>query len=246
MRFPLIALTLTALAGCNQAPATDTAAANTSAATNTPAPVAAIDGKWIETVSKTVDGGMMMGNPAAAVKLVEYGALSCSHCAEFSEKSNATLKTMIASGKLSYEFRPFLLNALDVPASLLARCGGAGPFFPISEQLYKTQREWLGKTQTITPADQKSFETLPPVQQSTFLAEKLGLIDFVKARGVGTEAAKACLADQKAIDELGKISEVAQKTFKVTGTPTFVINGATVPETSSWELLEPKLKAAGA
>jgi protein-disulfide isomerase len=242
MRFPLIAISLIAVAGCNQAPTAETPTANTSAGS----PAAPVDGKWIETVSKTTDGGMMMGNPTAPVKLVEYGALSCSHCADFSEKSSTGLKAMVASGKVSYEFRPFLLNALDVPSSLLARCGGAGPFFPISEQLYKAQREWLGKTQTITPAEQKSFETLPPVQQTVFLAEKLGLIDFVKARGITPDAAKACLTDQKAIDELGKISEVAQKTFNVTGTPTFVINGATVPNTGTWEALEPKLKAAGA
>ncbi|MFM9851916.1 MAG: thioredoxin domain-containing protein [Sphingomonadaceae bacterium] len=242
MRIPLIAISFLALASCNQAPATDAPAANTAAA-NVAAPT---DSKWIETVNKTPEGGMIMGNPAAPVKLVEYGALSCSHCAEFSEKSSATIKTMVASGKLSYEYRPFLLNAIDVPAFLLARCGGAGPFFPISEQLYATQREWLAKTQAITPADQKSFEAMQPVQQTAFLADKLGLIEFVKARGIGTDAAKACLADQKGIEALGKITEIGQTTFKVTGTPTFVINGSTVPDTSAWELLEPKLKAAGA
>lgn len=247
MRTPLIAISFLALASCNQAPATDAPAVNATAATNAATPVTApTDSKWIETVSKTPEGGMIMGNPAAAVKLVEYGALSCSHCAEFSEKSNATIKTMIASGKLSYEYRPFLLNAIDVPAFLLARCGGAGPFFPVSEQLYAAQREWLEKTKSITAADQASFQTMQPVQQTAFLAEKLGLVEFVKARGIGTEAAKACLADVKGIEALGKITEIGQTTFKVTGTPTFVINGSTVPDTSTWELLEPKLKAAGA
>jgi protein-disulfide isomerase len=42
------------------------------------------------------------------------------------------------------------------------------------------------------------------------------------------------------------MSETATKDFKISGTPTFIINGSVVPETSSWDLLEPKLTAAGA
>ena len=29
----------------------------------------------------------LMGNPAAPIKLIEFGALSCSHCAEFAKES---------------------------------------------------------------------------------------------------------------------------------------------------------------
>ena len=235
----LLALPLLALAACNKAP--ETAAMNTTTAVEAPT-----SGKWIETVSKTADGGIIMGNPDAKVKLVEYGALSCSHCAEFSEASHAALMTKIAAGTLSFEFRPFLLNALDVPSSVLARCGTPAQFFPISKQLYAAQGEWLGKTKDISQAEQASFTGMQPVQQSAFLAEKLGLIAFVQARGIGADQAKACLADTAAIDELGKMSEVAQTKFKVSGTPTFVINGETVPNAASWEALEPALKAAGA
>ena len=81
--------------------------------------------KWTETTAVTPDGGMLMGNPNAPVKLIEYGALTCSHCAEFSEQSSVELKAMIDKGSVSYEFRTFLLNGLDIPAALLARCSGA-------------------------------------------------------------------------------------------------------------------------
>jgi protein-disulfide isomerase len=243
LRIPSLALTaaLIALAGCNKAAET-TAPTNTAEA-SAQAPATS---KWNETVSKTADGGMLMGNPDAKVKLIEYGALSCSHCAEFSEKSHSEIAAMVAKGTLSFEFRPFLLNALDVPASLLVRCGGAGPSFPVTQQLYAAQAEWLGKTKEISAAEQKAFETMPQTAQMNFLAEKLGLISFVQARGIGADQAKACLNDPKAVEELGKISEVAQSKYKLTGTPTFVINGQTVPDTANWELLKPKLLAAGA
>ncbi len=239
---PLAALAAAlALAGCNNAADGNGSAASTSE------PIAAPAGtKWSETFAQTPDNGMVMGNPSAPVKLVEYGALTCSHCAEFAEKSAIPLKAMVDKGTVSYEFRPFLLNPLDVPASLLARCSGPGPFFPIAEQMFATQAEWLGKAQAITPAEQQSWQAMQPEQLAPVLATKLGLDTFVQARGIGPEKAKACLTDKAAIDALGKISERGTNEFKITGTPTFLINGSVVPETGTWEQLEPKLKAAGA
>ena len=46
-----------------------------------------------------------MGNPAAAVKLVEYGSLSCPHCAHFAESGFKPLvDKYVDSGKVSYEY----------------------------------------------------------------------------------------------------------------------------------------------
>jgi protein-disulfide isomerase len=189
---------------------------------------------------------MLMGNPNAAVKLIEYGALTCSHCAEFSEQSSVELKAMIDKGTVSYEFRTFLLNGLDVPAALLARCSGAGPFFPIAEQLFAAQRDWLGKAQALTAEDQKALQAMTPAQLPSALADKLGLVEFVRQRGIPEEKAKACLADAKAIDALVALTDKGVREFKVQGTPTFVINGVTQENTANWEALKPKLIDAGA
>jgi protein-disulfide isomerase len=237
----LTGLSLLALSACNKAPEA------TQAPTALPFPTGTGSAQnWTETVSKTADGGMLMGNPNAPVKLIEYGALSCSHCAEFSEQSKDALKVYIAKGSVSYEFRNFLLNILDVPASLLARCGGPGPSFAISEQMYAAQREWAGKASTITAAEQQSWANLPPEQLAPMLAAKLGLDSFVQARGVGAEKAKACLTDKAAVDELTNISKVGTETFNITGTPTFIINNSVVPNVTTWSGLEPELKKAGA
>jgi protein-disulfide isomerase len=200
---------------------------------------------WAETASKTADGGFVIGNPNAAVKLIEYGALSCSHCAEFSEKSHDKLMGYVAKGTVSFEFRPFLLNVLDVPSSLLARCNGPLPFFTIAEQMYAAQRDWAGKAAEITPAEQQSWQSLPPEGLAPAVAAKLGLDTFVQQRGVSAEKAKACLSDKGAIDELTKIAEQGQKQFQISGTPTFVINGKAQP-VNTWQDLEPLLIAAGA
>jgi protein-disulfide isomerase len=210
-------------------------------------PVAAPTGtNWIETVSQTEAGGMIMGNPNAPVKLMEFGALSCPHCAKFSRDSGEELKALVAKGTMSYEFRPFLIHPQDVPATLLARCNGPAPFFAISEQMYAAQDDWLGKSSTITEAEQKSWATMTPNQVAGVMADKLGLVEFVQQRGISADKAKACLADPKGVALLTKISEVGQSEFKITGTPTFVINGVTVEDVNEWAGLKPKLIAAGA
>ena len=42
-------------------------------------------GDWSTIVSATPEGGFVMGNPNAPVKLVEFGSMTCPHCAEFDE-----------------------------------------------------------------------------------------------------------------------------------------------------------------
>ena len=136
--------------------------------------------------------------------------------------------------------------ASDIPAALLARCSGAGPFFPLAEQLFAAQRDWLGKAQALTAEDQKALQAMTPAQLPSALADKLGLVEFVRQRGIPEEKAKACLADAKAIDALVAMTDKGVREFKVQGTPTFVINGVTQENTSNWELLKPKLIDAGA
>jgi protein-disulfide isomerase len=215
----------------------------TSEAKAIPAPAGT---RWTETTAITPDNGIRMGNPAAPVKLVEYGALTCSHCAAFAAESADGLKGLVDKGTVSYEFRNFMLSPLDVPAATLARCGGPGPYFPLTEQLFAAQPEWLGKVKSLTPADQDAAGKLQPLQQSAFLADKLGLVEFVQQRGISADKAKACLANAKEVDGFVKMTERAIKEFKVEGTPTFVINGITVKNTGTWEALRPKLIDAGA
>lgn len=233
------AVALVALAGCNKT-------ADTPAQAPLSQVAAPAGTSWTETTSETPDGGMLMGNPAAPVKLLEYAALSCPHCAKFSEDSAEGLKALIAKGTVSLELRTFLIHPQDVPASLLARCNGAGPFFAIAEQMFATQNDWLGKSSTITAADQQSWATMSPNQVAASLADKLGLVEFVQQRGIPADKAKSCLADPEGVKTLEKIAKVATGEYKISGTPAFIINGKVVPNVTTWADLEPQLKLAGA
>ena len=79
--------------------------------------------KWEETVSDGTDGGMVLGNPQAPIKLIEYGSLSCPHCARFAQEGMQPLMNdYIATGRVSFEYRSFAIHPQDIPLTLLVRC----------------------------------------------------------------------------------------------------------------------------
>ena len=250
-RIAYAALPALLLAGCGSGGSgTD---GNGTAAGPAAAPAAAVAapaGKsWVDTVSKTPEGGYRMGNPNAAVKLVEYGSRTCPHCAAFDAEGFPALKSgPIASGKLSYEFRDFPIHAeLDIGPILLGHCVEPNQFFPMLEQMMISQQQLLGDgSKKIPEADQAKLQNAPPAAVVGYLAQFYGYLDFVKQRGVPDAKARACLADPKMLAEIAKNTDTANQTFKIQGTPTFIINGDVVQNVAEWKALQPALKAAGA
>lgn len=242
MKLSLFALPLLALAACGQTDGNSTKAASPVAATPPPAGT-----EWASTVVETADGGFLMGNPAAPIKLVEYASLTCSHCSTFVQVASEPLKTKyVSSGKVSYELRNYVRDPIDMAATLLARCGGATPFHALSDQILLDQQNWMGRVQAMGQPEYERIQALAPAQQFAALAKATGLDEFARARGVGAQQAAQCFGDAAEVDKLVKMRERANTEFKLQGTPTFMINGQVVPDTASWEALEPKLRAAGA
>ena len=205
------------------------------------------NGDWTEIVSETAEGGFRMGNPEAPVKLVEYGSLSCSHCAEFAEEAGGPLReNYVKTGRVSWEFRPFLLFPSDPGVTMLLRCQGASPFFQLSDQLYAEQSNWLGALQTAVgaPGVEAQLQSMSAPQRSAALVKMAGLDEFFRGRGMPQGRIDSCLADEKAIQDLIARTERAQSEDGVQGTPTFLINGSKVPDAASWAALEPALRSA--
>ena len=89
----------------------------------------------------------MMGNPNAKVKLIEIGSLSCPHCKAFEDEGVPTLvDKYVKTGKVSWEFRPYVIHGpIDMAANLIVRCNGLKTFFPLCKALYKDQAELDGQ-----------------------------------------------------------------------------------------------------
>jgi protein-disulfide isomerase len=200
---------------------------------------------WSRTVVATPDGGFRMGNPAARVKLVEYGSLTCPHCRAFAQDGTPQLVAQyVKTGKVSYEFRNYILNGIDVSASLLARCAGAGGFFGMAETLYATQPQWVGRVAALPQAERDQIKALAEGPRLVRIGEAAGLIPVAARYGVPAARARQCLADPAGLERLGKIVEAASA-LGVDGTPTFFVNGARV-DGIEWAQVEPALRRAGA
>ena len=202
---------------------------------------------WADVVEPTAAGGMLMGNPAATIKLVEYGSLSCPHCARFAVEAMEPLKTeFVASGRVSYEYRSFPIHPQDIPLTMLVRCAPKENFFPLVEQIYgnfDAMQVPLGD-----PAVQKAAEaanSLPAAQRLTALSDALKYTEFFAARGVPVAQAHACLANLPAATEIAGHGQKYGESG-INQTPTLVLNGFQLPpEQSEWPKVAEALRAAG-
>ena len=154
-----------------------------------------------------VEGDMALGDPNAKVKVVEYGSLSCVHCANWNRDVFPAFKTKyIDTGKVHYTFRPFQLGPNDSYTSagdLLGRCMGKDKYFTVIDALFHSQMEALqGSTRDV-------------------------ILRVARSGGMSEDAVTACLTDEKAIiAQADRMSDAQYK--KVSVTPTFFIGDKTV------------------
>lgn len=209
--------------------------------------VSAPEGKtWSQVVTKTEAGGYVMGNPDAPVKLIEYGSLTCGACARFElTGSEELVQQYVETGRVSWEFRNFVRDAVDMTAAIIARCGTEEQYFPFQRALFQNQQQW------VSPGYQYLQNTpttdMSPTQLFQKLAEVTGLKTFAAQRGIAPAKVDACLAAEGASEALLAMNEVANADYGAERTPTMIINGKTQPgEAAQWEGLGPIIaKAVG-
>lgn len=158
-----------------------------------------------------------LGSADAKVTVVEYGSMTCGHCAHFANDVFPDFKKKyIDSGKVRYVFREFPLDNLASAASMLARCAGGDKMLPLIETFYAKQADW-------------AFVQGNPVPK---------LFDIAKQAGFTQESFDKCLTDQKLLDQITAERTRASDTFGVNATPTFFINGKRLMEAPSVEAFD--------
>jgi protein-disulfide isomerase len=245
MRFALAMLPLLALAACGGGSEN----ASTPVTSSTPvAHVAPPAGKqWVDVVSKTPEGGFRQGNANAPIQLVEYGSRTCPTCGRFAAEGVEPLRAKyISTGKVSYEFRDFPLHgAPDLALALLNQCVGPDAFFPMLDQMFANQSNFVDKQLKLPEAFQQQLQGMAPPQAAAATADALGMVEFVKQRGLPEAKARQCLADPVTIKSIADVMADATTNRGVQGTPSFFINGKAV-DAAMWSQVETALQAAGA
>ncbi|MEO8176399.1 MAG: thioredoxin domain-containing protein [Sphingomicrobium sp.] len=202
-------------------------------------------GDWTQLVTATTSGGFAMGNPKAAVKLIEYGSMTCPHCREFDETGVPTLvNKYVKAGQVNYEFRNYVRDPYDLAGALVARCNGASSFFPLTRAMYKDQPNWVAKLQTVPPAQAQAISNLPPNRQFVELAKLAGFQQWAAMRGVPSAKSQSCLTNETEVNRLVQMNSDATTQYPdFQGTPTFIVNGELV-KGATWKVLEPELRKA--
>lgn len=201
-------------------------------------------GDWSEAVVQTNEGGFVMGNPSAPVKLVEFGSMTCPACAAFDQTAMPELiDKYVKSGKVSFEFRNFVRDPYDITAALIARCNGAPTFFPLTRAMFEDQAEWTGRLQQVPAEQMQGLQAMAPEQQFTTIAKWAGLQQFAAMRGVPSAKSGQCLANQDEINRLVQMNSDATSQYDIAGTPSFLINGK-LAAANGWRDLEPLIRKA--
>ena len=167
---------------------------------------------------------MSLGNPAAKVTVIEYASASCSHCARWNNEVFPAFKTKyIDTGKVNYVYREFLTPPVEVAAAsfLLARCAGKDKYFSVIDSVYRSQEEMFNTG---------DFRGV--------------LLRIGQSAGLSEEQFNTCVGDEKAIKALNDRVEKYQSDAKITGTPTFVVNGKKVHGDDGGEASLAELDAA--
>lgn len=199
---------------------------------------------WSQVAGRTATGAVLIGNPAARVKLVEYVSYTCPHCAAFTAESRAMLQAQwVRSGSTSVEVRPVAGQPLDLAASLLARC--VGPRYPaFADAVFTRQLQWFERGADWQQANGARVNLYPVMARLHALADGSGLSDIARTTGGLTPAAiDRCFANQADLDAI--ITTSMKAAGEIQGTPSFILNGKPVGN-ATWATLEPQLRAAGA
>jgi protein-disulfide isomerase len=199
---------------------------------------------WLSTYAQNAKGGFVIGNPAAATKVVEYASYTCPHCAHFEGVDAPVLKSQyVAGGKVSFEVRILARDPIDLTLAMLARCGGKAKFFGNHRMLMANQAMILGKANSITAATQAKLQKADYTGFMTDAYSQLGLSKLMATRGITDTQAKACVADKAALAQILAMTDEATGPLGFKGTPGFLLDGKVAENVFGWDTLQPLLAA---
>lgn len=147
-----------------------------------------------------------VGDANAPIKIIEFASLTCSHCAHFHNDIYPALKSKyIDTGKVQIEFREFPLNDPALKAAIAARCLPAERYESFIGLLFKSQDHWAG-----------GLDYMAALKQNAKLA------------GLSDAKFDACMNEPQIKVKIAERMQEAQDKWKVSSTPSFVINDTEV------------------
>ncbi len=153
------------------------------------------------------------GSDDAPVTIVEYSDFQCPWCGRFSAEVLPNLAPLIESGQVRFIYKQFpVLGNASVETALVAECAAAqGDFWTMHDWLFANQAQWKGQPNLVDL-----------------------LLEQAAALGYNADELSVCIEDEATLKQVeADFLETQPLGFR--GTPSFVVNGRTVPGFLPWE-----------
>ena len=162
-----------------------------------------------------------VGNKDAKITIIAFESLTCSHCANFHKNVFPELKKeFLDTGLAKIEFRHFPLDIAALNASKVAQCKNDGNS-DILESLYANQQKW--------------------VKGSSIQEANKNLQKFLKNEGFSIDF-NSCVNNKEIEDFVLNDRIDGTKNFKVSSTPTIIINNKKFEKTLNYKNLKKALE----
>ena len=162
-----------------------------------------------------------VGNKDAKITIIAFESLTCSHCANFHKNVFPELKKeFLDTGIAKIEFRHFPLDVAAFNASKVAQCNNDGNS-DILESLYANQQKW--------------------VKGSSIQEANKNLQKFLKNEGFNIDF-DSCVNNKEIEDFVLNDRIDGTKNFKVSSTPTIIINNKKFEKALTYKNLKKALE----
>ena len=162
-----------------------------------------------------------VGNKDAKITIIAFESLTCSHCANFHKNVFPELKKeFLDTGIAKIEFRHFPLDIAAFNASKVAQCKNDGNS-DILESLYANQQKW--------------------VKGSSIQEANKNLQKFLKNEGFSIDF-DSCVNNKEIEDFVLNDRIDGTKNFKVSSTPTIIINNEKFEKALTYKNLKKALE----
>ena len=162
-----------------------------------------------------------VGNKDAKITIIAFESLTCSHCANFHKNVFPELKKeFLDTGLAKIEFRHFPLDIAAFNASKVAQCKNDGNS-DILESLYANQQKW--------------------VKGSSIQEANKNLQKFLKNEGFSIDF-DSCVNNKEIEDFVLNDRIDGTKNFKVSSTPTIIINNKKFEKALTYKNLKKALE----
>lgn len=144
-----------------------------------------------------------IGLETAPVTVIEYHSLTCGNCARFhTEIFPAIRRTYVDTGRVRFVLRDYPLDRIALEAAILAHCAGPDRYQTFISALYQDKERWAHSADPLSDL------------------RRIGVLG-----GVPNERFEACRSNRAFVDAILAMRLGGDREYRVSGTPTFVING---------------------